>query len=151
MELEIIEKLEATKAATLEYFALEARDLERCNGPGSWTVREILHHLADAETVLYERIRRVVSEPRQSLISFDQDAWAKELDYSKMPMSLSRNIYSAVRDAVIYNARTHYEDRGHIVFLHSTAGVRTLKQEFDKVAEHNERHLAQIRKALDAH
>ncbi len=33
-------------------------------------------------------------------------------------------------------------------FVHSVAGVRTLKDEFDKVASHNEHHLEQIRLAL---
>lgn len=39
-------------------------------------MRFILHHLADSETVLYERIRRILSEPRQVLWVFDPDAFA---------------------------------------------------------------------------
>jgi hypothetical protein len=33
---------------------------------------------------------------------------------------------------------------GHLEFVHSETGIRTLKAEFDKVASHNEHHLAQI-------
>jgi len=33
-------------------------------------------------------------------------------------------------------------------FVHSVTGVRTLKDEFDKVASHNAHHLNQIRTAL---
>jgi hypothetical protein len=32
--------------------------------------------------------------------------------------------------------------------VHSVTGVRTLKDEFDKVASHNQHHLDQIRRAL---
>jgi hypothetical protein len=61
---------------------------------------------------------------------------------------LSRRIYEAVRDGIIYQARMHYEKNGHLDFIHSETGVRTLKEEFDKVASHNEHHLAQIGMAL---
>ena len=146
--MDIVTRLEATRDRTLKYFDLSQEQLDRSYGPGKWPVRFILHHLADAETVLFDRIRRVLSEPRQVLWAFDQDAWAKGLDYSRMPLDLSRRIYDAVRAAMIYQARVHYDVDGHREFVHSETGVRTLKAEFDKVASHNEHHLEQIELAL---
>ena len=146
--MDIITRLKATRSRTLKYFDLGDDELGRCYGPGKWAVRFILHHLADAETVLFDRIRRVLSEPRQVLWAFDQDAWAKALDYSRMPLELSRQIYDAVRSGVIYHARLRYEVDGQREYVHSETGVRTLKAEFDKVAAHNEHHLAQIDAAL---
>jgi hypothetical protein len=90
----------------------------------------------------------VLSEPRQVIWAYDQDAWAKGLDYTQLPLDLSRQIYQAVRAAVIYQARLHYEKDGQREFVHSETGVRTLKDEFDKVAGHNEHHLQQIERAL---
>lgn len=146
--MSIIEKLEATKAATLDFYNLGEQELGKSYGPGKWTVRQILHHLADAETVLYDRVRRVISEPKQVLFAFDQSAWAKQLDYENVPLEMSQRIYSSVRDGIIYYARLHYDDKGHLEFVHSETGIRTLRQEFDKVVEHNENHLNQIRSAL---
>ena len=40
------------------------------------------------------------------------------------------------------------ESHGHLEFVHSVTGVRTLRDEFDKVASHNAHHLSQIRAAL---
>lgn len=148
--MEIIEKLEATKRATLAYYNLNDEQLDKSYGVGKWTVRYILHHLADGETVLYDRIRRVISEPRQVLWVFDQSAWARELGYDSLPLKMSEQIYASVRDGIIYYARSHYESHGHREFVHSESGVRTLKQEFDKVAAHNEQHLEQIKRALEA-
>lgn len=145
---EIVTRLEAARDRTLPYFDLSAEQLARSYAPGKWTVRFILHHLADAETVLFDRIRRTISEPRQVLWAFDQDAWAKGLDYSGMPLDLSRRIYESVRAGVIYQARLHYDRKGHLEFVHSETGIRTLKNEFDKVAAHNEHHLEQIDSAL---
>jgi hypothetical protein len=144
----LIRNLEATRDETLRYFALSNRDLARSHGPGKWSVRFILLHLADSETVFFDRIRRVLSEPRQVLWVFDQDAWARGLDYSRVPLEIARPIYESVRGAIIYYAGLHYDAKGHLEFVHSETGVRTLRDEFDKVAAHNEKHLSQIRTAL---
>lgn len=146
--MDIVARLESSRDQTLRYFALSDGQLARSYAPGKWPVRFILHHLADAETVLFDRIRRVLSEPRQVIWAFDQDAWARGLDYSAMPLDLSRQIYTAVRAGVIYQARIHYESSGAREFVHSETGVRTLRDEFDKVAAHNQQHLAQIDLAL---
>ena len=149
--MKIIERLETTKAATLKFFDLGNDDIDKSYGSGNWTVRYILHHLTDAETVLYDRIRRVISEPKQVLWAFDESAWAKELNYANLPLSLSKSIYSSVRDGIIYQASLHYQSSGHLEFVHSEAGTRTLKQEFDKVVTHNEHHLEQIKIALSVY
>jgi hypothetical protein len=146
--IQLILDLEATRDETLQYFTLGEQDLARTYGPGKWSVRFILHHLADSETVLYDRIRRVLSEPRQVLWVFDPDAWAKGLDYSQVPLELSRRVYESVRNAIIYHAGLHYDKHGHLEFVHSVTGVRTLKDELEKVATHNAHHLDQIRTAL---
>lgn len=146
--MDIFEALERTRAETLPLFELPASGLAKIYAPGKWNVRAILHHLADAETVLYERIRRIISEPRGVIWAFDQDAWAKRLDYATRPLPLSRDIYATVRTGILHEARNHYGRDGKLEFVHSEAGVRTLKDEFDKVAGHNAHHLAQIRRAL---
>jgi hypothetical protein len=146
--MQLIRDLERTRDETLGYFSLDPSALTRTYGHGKWSVRFILHHLSDSETVLFDRIRRVLSEPRQVLWVYDQDAWAKGLDYTQVPLDMSQRVYDAVRAAIIYYADKYYAHKGHLEFVHSVTGVRTLKDEFDKVASHNEHHLQQIRQAL---
>jgi hypothetical protein len=146
--MDIFEQLESTQAETLKYFDLGNADLERTYGPGKWSIRYLLHHLADSETVLFYRIRRVISEPKQVIWVYDQDAWAQKLDYAHVPLELGRNVYQASREGIKYYARLHYERSDDITFVHSETGLRTLKNEFDKVASHNQQHLNDIKKAL---
>ena len=146
--MQLITQLEKTRDETLEYFALGDDDLALTYAPGKWSIRYVLLHLADSETVLFDRIRRVLSEPRQVLWVYDEDAWARGLDYSRVPLDISRRVYESVRSAIIYYADQYYEQKGDLEFVHSVTGVRTLKDEFDKVASHNEHHLEQIRLAL---
>ena len=145
---ELIRELERTRDETLRYFSLGEADLARVYAPGKWSVRFLLHHLSDSETVFLDRIRRVISEPRQVIWFYDQDAWAKGLDYDHLPLDISKRVYEPVRAAVIHYAGLHYERNGKLEFVHSVTGVRTLKDELDKVAAHNEHHLGQIRIAL---
>jgi hypothetical protein len=147
----ILQELDRTRDETLRCFQLGDRELEATYAPGKWSVRFLLHHLADSETVLAERIRRVISEGRRVLWAFEQDAWAKGLEYETMPLQLAHDLFAAARAGTRYLATTHYERHGHLEWVHSEMGVRTLKDEFDKVAWHNEHHLAQIRAALSLH
>jgi hypothetical protein len=146
--MQLIEQLEETRDETLKFFALGDEDLVRTYASGKWPVRYILLHLADSEAVFFDRIRRVLSEPRPVLWVMDQDAWAAGLDYSRVPLEISCRVYESVRNAIIYYAGEYYEQRGHLEFVHSVTGLRTLKDEFEKVASHNEHHLRQIRAAL---
>lgn len=144
----LIRQLEATRDQTVEYFQLGTEDLARTYGPGKWSIRYVLLHLADSETVFIDRIHRILSEPRPVIWVMDQDAWAAGLEYDRLPLEVSCRMYEGVRDAVIHYAREYYEAKGHLEFVHSVTGVRTLKDEFDKIAAHNEHHLRQIRSAL---
>jgi hypothetical protein len=63
--MEVMTKLESTRERTLPYFNLSDEELDRTYAPGKWSIRIILHHITDTETVLYDRVRRVLSEPGQ--------------------------------------------------------------------------------------
>ena len=105
--MKIIQLLNDTKSDTLVYFELPETLLQKTYAPGKWTVRQLLHHLADAETVLYDRIRRVISEPKTLVWAFDQDLWCKHLDYEHMPLPLSKNIFQSVNG--IQNPRKSFQ------------------------------------------
>jgi len=147
--MEILKGLQETKATTLAYFNLPESDLDKTYAEGKWTVRELLHHLADAETVLYDRIRRGISKPNQVVWGFDQDEWCENLEYKKMPLNLNQQVYASVRESIIYLAENYYEPLGRNTYVHNETGKRTVKDEFDKVVWHNEHHLNQIKKALE--
>jgi len=144
----LVADLEETKAQTLERFALAPGQLDRTYGPGKWSVRIILNHLSDSEVVFHYRIKRVLSEPKQVIWATAQDDWARGLDYATAPLDLARSVYTANRDAVLHLARRYYEGSREIPFVHSEMGLRTLADEFEKVAWHNKKHLEQIERAL---
>jgi len=150
--MDILEQLETTKMRALNYFELSPELYDLTYAEGKWTIRQLLHHIADAETVLYERIRRAIAEqPKPTVRAFDQDSWCRELDYNSLPLEINKNIFSAVRTAIIHLAKLYYDRLGSNPFIHSESGLRTLKDEIDKVAWHSKHHLDQIEQALTNH
>jgi hypothetical protein len=141
-------KLIETQQQTELFFNLSETDLKKTYGENKWNIRNILVHMADAESVLHERIKRIIAEPKQVIWAFDQDRWSEKLDYENFPLEISKSLYSANRESIIFLADKYYEKNGHMEFVHSQSGIRTLKDEFDKVAKHNLSHLNQIELAL---
>ncbi len=146
--METIELLKITRDKTISFYDLPENDLQKSYGPGKWTIRQILVHLADTEIVLNERIRRAIAEEHPFVVVFDQDRWNEKLDYNNYPVHISKQVYSAVRSSVIYLAEKYYAGSEQVHFFHTAAGIRSLKEEFDKVAKHNFDHIKQIEMAL---
>ena len=144
----ITSSLQATRDETLKYFDLSPAELGKTYGEGKWNIRQILIHLADAESVLHERIKRVIAEGPQVIWAFNQDLWCNNLDYQTFPLDLSKMLFQVNRESMIFLAGKFYSKSGHVIFVHSETGQRTLKDEFDKVVWHNQKHLSHIKQAL---
>lgn len=65
--------------------------------PKEWSVHQVIVHLADSETNSYLRARRMIAEPGQPLMAYDQDVWANELDYHKQSTEDALQVVKLVR------------------------------------------------------
>jgi uncharacterized damage-inducible protein DinB len=84
--MEYIKSLIDTQNETLKYFDLTESELSKSYGVGKWTIKQLLVHLADADSVLLNRIQRIIAEPKQVIWAFDQDLWCENLDYKNYPL-----------------------------------------------------------------
>jgi len=147
---DLIQQLKDSREKVMEFYQLPEELLDLTYGKGKWTIKQILHHLADSESVLYDRIRRVIANPNQVIWAFDQDAWCDQLDYNSLPLPVNEALFLAVRNAIIVTAQRFYNEKHwNKEFVHSESGIRTLKEEFEKVAWHCDQHIRQIEQALD--
>jgi hypothetical protein len=55
---------------------------------GGWTVRQLVHHLADSHVNAYVRCKLIVSEDNPILKGYDQDAWSAMAD-ATLPVEVS--------------------------------------------------------------
>src|SRR5437867_3775226 len=73
-------------------------ELDFRRAPGKWTVREIVHHLADSETTSGIRLRKLIVEQQPLIQGYDQDEFAKRLQYSRRPIEPALKAFTAARE-----------------------------------------------------
>jgi hypothetical protein len=118
--------------------------------PGKWSIRQIAAHLADSELVGAHRLRQVIAEDNPTLIAFDQDAWTKNLDYSRRKAEQSVETFRRIRTEnyellkAVPNAA--WERTGN----HTENGPMTLRRLLEGYAGHAESHARQVQQIRDA-
>jgi hypothetical protein len=73
-------------------------DLDRRPSPDEWTAREVVHHLADAETRSAVRLRQLLAEDAPTIQGYDEERYARSLHYDR-PIATSLAVIAAVRGA----------------------------------------------------
>lgn len=124
-------------------------ELDFLPAPGKWSVRQIVAHLADSEVVDADRLRRVLAEDNPTLVAYDQEAWARNLNYGRRKISESLETFRRIR-------ADNYEllkDLPEAVFerkgAHTERGPLTLRQLLEINAEHPEAHGRQIKQVRE--
>jgi DinB superfamily len=117
--------------------------------PGKWNIRQIVAHLADAELVGAHRFRQVIAEENPMLIAYDQDAWARGLDYARRKPKQSLETFRRVR-AENYELLKGlpagaFERAGN----HTENGRVTLAQMLEGYAQHAESHARQLQETRE--
>jgi hypothetical protein len=64
--------------------------------PGQWSAHEVVCHCADSESNAALRIRYLVVEKEPVIIGYDQDQWARQLDYHSHSLDLALATVDAV-------------------------------------------------------
>jgi DinB superfamily len=117
--------------------------------PGKWSVREIVHHLADSEVTAAVRLRLLLAEDRPTIRGYDQDEFARRLYYDR-PHEVSLELFHLARQstAEILDRLTPAEwvREG----THTEAGAYGVEDWLKTYSEHAHKHARQIRVARDA-
>jgi hypothetical protein len=111
--------------------------------PGGWTVRQLIHHVADSHMNAYIRFKLALTEERPTIKPYDQAAWA-ELPDSKLPVEVSLKLIDALHErwAVVLKAMKPAEfDRQ---LKHPELGIVHLDKYVAMYAWHGKHHESHI-------
>lgn len=64
--------------------------------PGGWTVRQVVHHLADSHLNSYSRFRWAVTENVPEIKTYNEADWAELPDAKTAPVQLSLSLIEAL-------------------------------------------------------
>ena len=67
--------------------------------PDSWTIHEIVVHIADSEANSYARCRRLIAEPGSTVMAYDEMAWAQRLNYHAQSPETALELFKQLRAA----------------------------------------------------
>jgi hypothetical protein len=70
-------------------------DLERTYRDGGWTVRQVVHHVADSHLNAYVRTKLVLTEDAPTVLAYDEVAWSR-LGDSRLPPEPSVALVTAL-------------------------------------------------------
>ncbi|MCL4811417.1 MAG: DinB family protein [Vicinamibacteraceae bacterium] len=121
-------------------------ELDARPGPGQWTAREIVHHLADSEMTSAIRLRLLVAGDRPAIVGYDQDAFARRLFYDR-PIDASLLAFRAARETTAELLDRLSEDDWRRSGTHSEIGPYSVTLWLEIYAEHAVKHAGQIRRA----
>ncbi|MBV9762514.1 MAG: DinB family protein [Acidobacteriaceae bacterium] len=113
--------------------------------PDKWSVRQIVAHLADAESANVVRLRQVISEDNPTLVSFNQNAWAERTNYQKRKPSQSLDTMRQLRAENYDLLKELPAEIFARAGTHPSRGVMSLLDLLRLFAEHAEKHAVQIR------
>lgn len=78
-----------------EVIDLDDDQLDTSYRPGGWSVRQVIHHLADSHMNSYVRFHWALTEETPTIKAYDQKGWA-ELPDSHGPISMSLELLDSI-------------------------------------------------------
>jgi len=119
-------------------------ELDATLGPGQWSTRQIVHHLADSEMTAAVRFRLLVAEDHPAIKGYDQDVFSGRLHYER-PHEASLELFRAVRASTVELMGCLSEAEWLREGTHSEVGRFGLDTWLRIYAPHAHKHADQIR------
>src|SRR3990172_12704013 len=96
---ELLDRYRSGYAAIAAALAgISPAQLNHTPGPGEWSPRMVVHHLADSEATAFIRLRRLIAEDEPQIVGYDEAEFARRLHYDR-PIEASLAVVQAVRQA----------------------------------------------------
>lgn len=140
--IEIIENLPQTLRDAVE--GLTEEQLDAPYREGGWTVRQVVHHLADSHLNSYTRYRLALTEESPVIRTYDEGKWAELEDAKHSPVDSSLAILDGLHHRWTLLLRSFSLSDWEAVFVHPEIGEMTLDITTALYAWHCEHHVAHI-------
>ncbi|WP_332646009.1 YfiT family bacillithiol transferase [Lysinibacillus sp. 54212] len=127
--------------------SLRDEELSKTYREGAWTVRQLVHHIADSQLTMYQRLKLALTDDNPTVPAFDEEKWAVQRD-TELPVESSIKILEGVNERIVSLGHSLTEEDLDRAFTHQVNGKIKVSSKIAKLAWHEEHHLAHIKLAL---
>lgn len=114
----------------------------------SWSIGEILAHLAEDEIATAWRYRQMVEHSGTALAGFDQDLWARMGDYASRVPHESLALFRLLRDANLQFLSRLTPEQWECFGIHAERGRISVRDLAAHMVGHDANHIEQICRIL---
>ena len=113
--------------------------------PDGWTVRQVVHHMADSHMNAFTRLKLTLTEDRPVIKPYAEALWANMPDSVCAPIELSLNLLDGLHQRWVITLNATKEEDFERIFIHPQHNREfKLKENLALYAWHCRHHLAHI-------
>ncbi|SFR67481.1 YfiT family bacillithiol transferase [Maribacter stanieri] len=110
-----------------------------------WTVRQVIHHMADSHHHSYTRFKWALTENRPLIKVYEEKKWSELIDARTAPISLSLSYLTALHAKLVYLLTRLSAEDLKVSYIHPDGNVNvSVAENIGKYAWHSNHHFAHI-------
>ncbi|MFK4392081.1 putative damage-inducible protein DinB [Peribacillus frigoritolerans] len=122
---------------------MDDEQLDTAYRPGGWTVRQVVHHVADSHMNAYIRFKLALTEESPVIKTYEEGQWAELPDYD-LPIEVSLSLLESIHIRMCKLLSDLHADDLSRTFIHPDSGKVTVGENIGIYAWHGRHHLAHI-------
>jgi DinB superfamily len=111
---------------------------------GGWTVRQLVHHVADSHLNAYSRTKMALTEEWPTIYAYDENKWAELADAKTLPVEISLDLLEPLHRRWVALFASLDEGDWQRGYVHPENGRNTLAKVVTLYAWHSRHHVAHI-------
>lgn len=112
--------------------------------PDGWTVRQLVHHVADSHMNAYARFRLALTENNPTIKPYSEAQWAELPDARTLPIKVSLDLLDALHERLVHLLRATSDADFQRTLSHPENGPMTLDSLLSIYSWHGRHHTAHV-------
>ena len=124
----------------------DAADYATSYRAGGWTVRQLVHHVADSHANAYIRVKMALTEHEPTIKTYDQDAWVHLADSEVVSPLVSLTMLTAIHERLVAVLQSLEPAQFARMLVHPENGPMSIDELVALYAWHGDHHVRHIQR-----